>query len=185
MRHSAWLIAAALFIAVPFGAIAQQTPASPAQQTPVAPAQLELKPGFTTLIQFSEPIRTLTIGNPEIADVAPLTLQAGGPDGRPPPVYSDRTYIITAKTIGETNLIAVNQAQQAVYRGTLLVGGGEIGRLTVHSKKTLHEYWTYRCSEYNCQRFGDKFERQPAPPIFLVPPSTPTQEPGAAAPAAQ
>lgn len=146
------------------------------------PDRLELKPGFTTLIQFNESIRTLTIGNPEIADVAPLTLQAGGPDGRPPPTYSDRTFILTAKKVGETNLLAVNTAEKAVYRGTLLVGGGEIGRLTVHSRRSLHEYWTYRCSELNCQRFDDKYERQPAPPIFVVPPSTQTPPASVAAP---
>jgi Flp pilus assembly secretin CpaC len=164
MKRYVWLAIALL--AFPAGAMAQ------------APERLELKPGFTTLLQFSEPIRTLTIGNPEIADVTPLTLQAGGSEGRPAPVYSDRTFILIAKKVGETNLIAVNTAEKAVYRGTLLVGGGEIGRLTVHSRRALHEYWTYRCSEFTCQRFDDKYERQPVPPIFVVPPST--QAPAAA-----
>jgi Pilus formation protein N terminal region len=134
--------------------------------------KLELKPNFTTLIQFNEPVRTLAIGNPEIADISPVKREEG-----PPPVYSDRSFLITARKVGETNLIAVNAADKVIYRGTLLVGGGEIGRMTVHSRKSLHEYWTYRCSEYNCQRFDDKYERQPAPPIFVVPASQPPGSP--------
>src|SRR5205814_10179070 len=97
-------------------------------------------------------------------------------------IYSDRTFVVVAKKIGETNLVAVNRADKVVYRGTLLIGGGEIGRINVHSRKSLHEYTGYRCSEYNCQRFGDKYEQQPAPPVFVVPPAA-GQTPAAPPPA--
>jgi hypothetical protein len=161
MRHFIGLCAMALVVSASGDALAQNG------------QKLELKPNFTTLIQFNEPVRTLAIGNPEIADIGPVKREEG-----PPPVYSDRSFLITARKVGETNIIAVNANDQVIYRGTLLVGGGEIGRLTVHSRKSLHQYWTYRCSEYNCQRFDDKFERQPAPPIFVVP-ASPGSQPGA------
>jgi hypothetical protein len=150
-------IAAILACGVAGGALAQQQQA----------AKLQLKPGFTTLLEFSEPVRTLAIGSPDIADAS---------------AQSDRTFLLKANKVGETNLLAINEAGRAIYRATLLVGGGEIGRLTIHSRSTLHEYWTYRCTEFNCQRFDDKYETQAAPPIFVVPasqqqpPSTPAPD---------
>jgi Flp pilus assembly secretin CpaC len=149
MKPSTLVFAILAFSLAPGSVLAQQA------------TKLELKPGFTTLMEFGEPVRTLAIGNPEIADVT---------------AQSDRTFLLKANRVGETNLIAINEAGRAIYRATLLVGGGEIGRLTVHSRRALHEYWTYRCTEYNCQRFDDKYERQPAPPIFVVPPSQPQTE---------
>jgi Flp pilus assembly secretin CpaC len=149
MKPRAFVFAIVALLVAPGSVFAQQ------------PTKLELKPGFTTLMEFGEPVRTLAIGNPEIADVT---------------AQSDRTFLLKANKVGETNLIAINNAGRAIYRATLLVGGGEIGRLTVHSRRTLHEYWTYRCTEYTCQRFDDKYERQPAPPIFVVPPSQPQTE---------
>jgi Flp pilus assembly secretin CpaC len=135
-------------------------------QEPQQAAKLELKPGFTTLLEFSEPVRTLAIGSPEVADAS---------------AQSDRTFLLKANKVGETNLIAINEAGRSIYRATLLVGGGEIGRLTVHSRRTLQDYWTYRCTEFNCQRFDDKYETQAAPPIFVVPASQ-QQQPGAPSP---
>lgn len=155
MKASAW-IAAVLACNVAGHALAQQHQV----------AKLELKPGFTTLLEFNEPVRTLAIGNPEIADAS---------------AQSDRTFLLKANKVGETNLIAIDEAGRAIYRATLLVGGGEIGRMTVHSRRTLHDYWTYRCTEFNCQRFDDKYETQAAPPIFVVPASQ-QQPPGTPAP---
>ena len=161
MKPQAWIIIFALFAAT--GALAQQN--LPAEEQ--ASGKLELKPGFTTVLEFGQPVRTLAIGNPDIADVS---------------AQSDRTFLLKANRVGETNLIAINEAGRAIYRATLLVGGGEIGRLVVHSLPTLHEYWTYRCTEFNCQRFDDKFERQPVPPIFVVPAGQ-SQSPAGTAPA--
>ena len=153
MKAGAWGLAAILLYGTAINALAQQQ-----QQV----AKLELKPGFTTLLEFGEPVRTLAIGSPEIADAS---------------AQSDRTFLLKANRVGETNLIAINESGRAIYRATLLVGGGEIGRLTVHSRSTLHDYWTYRCTEFNCQRFDDKYETQTAPPIFVVPASQ-QQQPG-------
>jgi hypothetical protein len=151
MKAAAW-IAAVLVCSASTNALAQQQ-----QQA----TKLELKPGFTTLLEFNEPVRTLAIGSPEIADAS---------------AQSDRTFLLKANKVGETNLIAINEGGRAIYRATLLVGGGEIGRMTVHSRRTLHEYWTYRCTEFNCQRFDDKYETQTAPPIFVVPASQQQQQ---------
>jgi Pilus formation protein N terminal region len=150
MTHR-WLLAIVLSV-VALGPVS----AEPVQQPPAE--RLELKPGFSTLIQFNEPVRTLAIGNPDIADITP---------------QSDRTFVLRAIRVGETNLIAINEAGRSIFRATLLVGGGEIGRLTVHSRRALHEYWTYRCSEFSCTRFDDRFERTPTPPVYVVPRSGP------------
>jgi Flp pilus assembly secretin CpaC len=156
MKSRAW-IAAILVCSASTNALAQQEPAT----------KLELKPGFTTLLEFNEPVRTLAIGSPEVADAS---------------AQSDRTFLLKANKVGETNLIAINEAGRAIYRATLLVGGGEIGRMTVHSRRTLHDYWTYRCTEFNCQRFDDKYQTQTAPPIFVVPASQQQEQPNTTSP---
>src|SRR5215207_5147322 len=93
MRHFIGVCVTALIFCAPADALAQNG------------QKLELKPNFTTLIQFNEPVRTLAIGNPEIADIGPVKREEG-----PPPVYSDRSFLITARKVGETNIIAVDAA---------------------------------------------------------------------------
>jgi len=116
---------------------------------------IELRPGFTRLLQFDRSVRTVAIGNPDVADAT---------------VQSDRAALLTAKRVGETNLIAIDPSGAEIFRATVLVGGGEIGRVVFHTKKQIHEYWTYRCTLSGCQRVADKFEFREAPPAIIVSP---------------
>jgi hypothetical protein len=116
---------------------------------------IELRPGFTRLLQFDRAIRTVAIGNPEVADAS---------------VQSDRAALLTAKRVGETNLIAIDSNGVEIFRAMVLVGGGETGRVVFHARPSIHEYWTYRCTSTGCQRVEDKFEfREPATPIVVAP----------------
>jgi Flp pilus assembly secretin CpaC len=120
---------------------------------------IELRPGFTRLLQFDRAVRTVAIGNPDVADAA---------------VQSDRAALLTAKRVGETNLIAIDPGGVELFRATVLVGGGETGRMVFHTKKQIHEYWTYRCTVSGCQRVEDKFEfREAAPSIIVAPRAEP------------
>lgn len=142
------------------------TLSSPAIVTAQAPSGevIELRPGFTRLLQFDRTVRTVAIGDPDVADAT---------------VQSDRAALLTAKRVGETNLIAIDPNGTEIFRATVLVGGGAVGRVVFHTKKQVHEYWTYRCTLSGCQRVEDKFEfRETPPPIIVAPqaqPVTPAQ----------
>ena len=148
------------FVAI-FGAFLLMFASAPMIALAQAPSGevIELRPGFTRLLQFDRAVRTVAIGNPDVADAT---------------VQSDRAALLTARRVGETNLIAIDQDGTEIFRATVLVGGGEIGRVVFHTKGRIHEYWTYRCTLSGCQRVEDKFEfREPPPSIIVAPQAQP------------
>jgi hypothetical protein len=132
------------------------------------PQVIDLRPGYTLYYQFDRIVRTIAIGNPEIADAT---------------VQSDRAMLITAKRQGETNLIGLDENGIDFFHAVVIVGGGITGRIQIHSRSRIQEYYTYRCTIAECQRIEDKFEYTPPPAQIVV---LPPAQPGApAVPAAQ
>ena len=156
-------LAAGLLVAPTVPAFAQQATTGP-NGTPVTPTDrpVELTPGFTKLIRFAQPIATVVIGNPEVADARAQT---------------DRSIAIVGRNVGVTNLIALDGGGAEVFNAMVIVGARDAGKVVVHARKQLHEYWAYRCTADNCVRVQDKLEYlQPAAPI-LVAPATPQEAP--------
>jgi hypothetical protein len=127
---------------------------------------VQLSPGFTKLLTFDRSVATVVIGNPEVADAR---------------VQTDRTIFVVGKAVGITNLVALNNVGVQVFNALVIVGARDTGKVVIHSRRQLHEYWAYRCTEENCVRVEDRLEYlQRALPI-VVPPEAP---PAAALPAA-
>lgn len=151
-----------LFLAT-LGLLLSATSWSPAQNS----ESIQLTPGFTKLLPFQRSIATVVIGNPEVADARAQT---------------DRSIVVVGKAVGITNLIALDPAGAEVFSALVIVGARDAGKVVVHARKQLHEYWAYRCTAENCVRVEDRLEYlQPAAPIIVAPSGI---APSAAAPAA-
>lgn len=136
----------------------------PAAQAQV-PDQVQLTPGFTKLLRFDKSISTVVIGNPEVADARAQT---------------DRSIVLVGRAVGITNLIALDETGAEVYSGLVVVGARDAGKVVVHARPRLHEYWAYRCTADNCVRVEDRLEYlQPSAPIVMVP-QTPQAAPAPA-----
>ena len=129
------------------------------------PEPVQLTPGFTRLIRFDRPIATVVIGNPEVADARAQT---------------DRSIALVGKAVGITNLIALDNTGAEVFSSLVVVGARDAGKVIMNTRRTLHEYWAYRCTSDNCVRVEDRLEYlQPSAPIVVAPAP---QSPGPAAP---
>ena len=127
---------------------------------------VQLTPGFTKLVRFDRTITTVVIGNPEVVDARAQT---------------DRAIVLVGKTVGITNLIVLDDTGTEVFNSLVIVGARDAGKVIVHARKQLHEYWAYRCTEDNCVRVADRLEYlQPAAPIVVSPsgaPAAPAEAP--------
>ena len=120
---------------------------------------VQLTPGFTRLVTFTRSIATVVIGNPEVADARAQT---------------DRSIVLVGKAVGITNLIALDNTGAEVFSSLVVVGARDAGKVIINSRKTLHEYWAYRCTADNCVRVEDRLEYlQPAAPIVVAPAAAP------------
>ena len=116
---------------------------------------VQLTPGFTKLVRFGRTIATVVIGNPDVVDARAQT---------------DRAIVLVGKTVGITNLIVLDDTGAEVFNSLVIVGARDAGKVVVHTRKQLHEYWAYRCTEDNCVRVADRLEYlQPSAPIVVAP----------------
>src|SRR4051794_28788672 len=65
-----------------------------------------LRPGFAKLQKIGKPIQTAIVGNPEVADV---TVQGG------------TSIVISAKSVGETNVLLLDNEDNVIYAADVLV----------------------------------------------------------------
>lgn len=118
---------------------------------------IELKAGFATLLKLEKSFSTVSVGNPDVADVVPFQLE--------------RAILLTGKSAGATNVIVLDEARNEILNATVVVGARDTGKVTSHSRTNLHDYWAYRCTPV-CERVEDKFERVERPaPVVVVPQS--------------
>lgn len=116
---------------------------------------VQLTPGFTRLLRFDRPIATVVVGNPEIVDARAQT---------------DRAIVLVGKAVGITNLIVLDETSREVLSTLVVVGARDAGKVVIHARPQLHEYWAYRCTEDNCVRVEDRLEYlQPTAPMVVVP----------------
>lgn len=146
------LVLLPLALAAPWMAHAQPDarPNGRVQMVPVP-----IPPGFTALLRVERTIRTIAIGNPDIADAS---------------VQTDKSVLITAKRIGETNLIVLDEDGREMYNALVRVGGGASGGVHVHAGSSsrsstgrfaIHDFAAYQCSSDNCRRLDPREERVP------------------------
>jgi Flp pilus assembly secretin CpaC len=81
--------------------------------------RIDLKPGFAQILRLNRSVRSAIVGDPELVDVVPS---------------GDRMMVVTAKKLGETNLILLNEAGQAVYEAEIVITTRQTGRVQIHSR---------------------------------------------------
>lgn len=107
--------------------------ASEAKATDTGPVAIAVVVDQATVLKLPERIATLVVGNPLIADV---TLQPGG------------TMIVTGKSYGSTNVMALDGTGNVVLNRTVQVDAPNEKLVTVF-RGVIRE--TYSCNP-NCQR---------------------------------
>lgn len=85
------------------------------------------------VMRVSQPIATIIIGNPGIADAT---------------VQDEKTLIITGKSFGVTNMIILDDAGKPIADALLTVQGERVNAVTVYRRT---DRVTYSCSP-NCER---------------------------------
>lgn len=76
-------------------------------------------------VRLSEAASAVIVGNPVIADVTP---------------HDENMFLITGKSFGSTNIIALDQDGRQIYSAEIRVVGANGGRLTVHRGLARESY---------------------------------------------
>lgn len=113
-------------------ALALPLPSALSQTAPERPV-LRVRLDEATIVRLASPAQTLVIGNPAIADAI---------------VHNGSLIIVTGKSFGTTNLIAIDRGGQVVIERQIEVQQPQSGTLTVQRGDELE---TYSCSPI-CRR---------------------------------
>jgi hypothetical protein len=110
-------------------------PAEPRAQGARAPARtvLQVRLDESTVLRLGQAAQTLVIGNPAVADAV---------------VHDGSTIIVTGKSFGTTNLIALSRSGEILAERQIHVGQPESSILTVQRGGDLE---TYACAP-QCRR---------------------------------
>jgi Flp pilus assembly secretin CpaC len=84
---------------------------------PAGAADLTLEIDHAQAVRLSEPASAVIVGNPLIADVTP---------------HDAGLFLVTGKSFGETNVIALDAEGQQIYEANIQVVGASSNRLTLH-----------------------------------------------------
>lgn len=118
---------AALLLAAPNALAAGATP--PGVSVPMDEVRL---------LAFSQPVTTVYVGNPMIADVTMIDAEHA---------------FVMGKTFGETNIIALSSSGHEVSNQHLVVFGRRVGEVTLNRGASTYDY---TCTSLHC-------ETQPVP----------------------
>lgn len=127
---SAGLFLAASLVLAGAGAAAQT--ASPASPTTMDPGAVVVSIDHAKIVRLPERVQTVVVGNPIVADV---TVQRNG------------ILVVTGKSYGTTNLIALDNAGNMLVETSIRVQASNESTLTVHRGL---ERETYSCAP-TCQ----------------------------------
>ena len=99
-------------------------------------------------VDTTEAISSITVGNPKIMDVAPLT---------------DRSILIEPHIAGTTNLTFFNKDKRPIKDLTVVVDEQGSGFVRIHNKAMLNSFTTFTCWSDGCQFVGENTVAEPAP----------------------
>lgn len=100
---------------------------------PAAAVDLTIEVDHARTIRLPESASAVIVGNPLIADVTP---------------HDDTLFLITGKSFGSTNIIALDQDGRQIYSADVRVVSSSDGRLTMHRGLARE---SYHCVA-NCER---------------------------------
>lgn len=121
---------------------------------PVLPSTVELTVGFAEILRVEGTVSTIVLGEPAIADASPL--DAG-------------TILLTGRTAGTTNLIALDEAGQIIADLMLHVGSRQPGSVTVRRALDVQ---VYSCVTGLCDGSFPSDAAEAAPVADAAPAST-------------
>jgi hypothetical protein len=121
---------------------------------------MEMRPGAQTVVHLGGTFSSITVGDPEVADVLPR---------------SDRVFVVNARKVGVTDITVFDNSVY-IYKFTVSVGAAQQRAVVrAHGKGKLHEYYAYECNPI-CTRVKDDLEGPPPQTHtiqVLVPPPPP------------
>jgi hypothetical protein len=114
------------------------------QTTTQSPGTL-IASGFSSILALPSGTRNVVVGNPDIADVVPLG-------------QSSNKFILHAKEVGQTNIMAFDQNDNQIFASIVVVsqpGGASAARLPgyvyIHDDgRASFGYTSYFCSKMGC-----------------------------------
>jgi Pilus formation protein N terminal region len=115
-----------------------------AQEGPLQPVErnIDIRRGFAVLVRMPSPFFGVIVGDPAIADVVPR---------------SDRLIVVNGRSVGVTNVLALNDVGEPIASVVITVSGQEGSKIYSHAKPRVGEYWAYQCAPI-CVRVGDPLE---------------------------
>lgn len=132
-------------------AFALAGPAAGQDQSSGAAFNVDVPVGFAGVWIAPKAFRDVVVGDDTTLGVSPLT---------------DRSVTITARKVGQSNLLFLDADHMPVANLTVSVLGASPQLIRMHSKPNTHEYYAYVCSPTGCVRSEDSKEGPvPEPPV--------------------
>ena len=127
-------------------AVAQDAEVNPqGNQTTAQSPSTPIASGFSTILSLPTGTRNVVVGNPDIADVVPLGT-------------TSNKFILHAKEVGQTNLMAFDQNDNQIFASIVIVsqpGGASAARLPGYvymhdDSRASFGYTSYYCTKTGC-----------------------------------
>lgn len=111
-------------------------------QAQVVKEQMIIQQGLQTMLQFTEPFSSASVGDPTVLDAAPR---------------SDRLLVLQGKLAGQTDILIFIDGRPLRHITVTVQPAVAAGKVITHNKKSLSEYTAYSCNP-SCTRMKDDFE---------------------------
>jgi Flp pilus assembly secretin CpaC len=130
------ILVAAIFVAAPSATRAEE-----------AVKTIPLRPNFISTFTTDKPFKTVLVGNPKIVEVT---------------VQDDRTVVLTPQTVGETNIIFLDERNVRITSINVLIDEGVgTSRVKIHNKALVTSFTAYRCWENRCEYVDEVTAKEP------------------------
>lgn len=111
-------------------------------QAQVVKDQIIIQQGLQTILQFTEPFSSASVGDPTILEAMPK---------------SDRLIVLQGRTPGQTDILVFIDGRPLRHVTVTVQPGVAGGKVVTHNKKNLTDYTAYSCNP-SCTRMKDDFE---------------------------
>lgn len=116
--------------------------ATTSAQAQVVKESITIPQGRQTILQFTEPFASASVGDPTVIDAIPR---------------SDRMIVLQGKQAGHTDILVFIDGRPLRHIAVTVQPGTPGGKVITHNKKSLSEYTAYSCNP-SCTRMKDDFE---------------------------